>query len=313
MTANSIGSRMLANLAFMTNMVDSCPDGIIGVDRQGMVVIFNAAAERLTGFKADEVLGQVSITQVYNPPAVARQVKKALYAQEHGGVGRVDELEVEVVNTRGQVVPIRLSAALLVEDGQELGSVGFFHDMTVRKQMETELRRRSVTDSLTSLFNRRHFHSTLGLEVDRAVRYQRPLTLAFFDLDHFKPFNDTYGHQEGDNILRMVSDSMRRGLRNLDQAFRLGGDEFGFILVETTAEQGLLAMERFRQSFNQQWPSKMSYLGEDLEPVTLSIGLAQLAKNEKADQLVRRADLAMYEAKKDGGDRTVRARQEIKE
>jgi len=304
---------MLANQEFTNRLIGSCPDCIIGVNRQGIVIIFNQAAEKLTGLKVEDVLGKLSITEVYDPPELARQIKKALYSDEYGEVGMVDGMEVEVKGADGRLIPIRLSATLVHDNGDEMGSVGFFHDLTAAKEMELELRRRSVTDSLTGLFNRRHFHATLSLEVDRSVRYNRPLSLAFFDLDRFKPFNDTYGHQEGDSILRLVSQVMGQGLRNLDQAFRLGGDEFGFILVETTAEQGLLAMERFRQTFNQQWRSKMSYLGDDLPPVTLSIGVAQLVSGENGDQLIRRADVAMYEAKKDGGDRTLKARPEIKE
>lgn len=303
---------MLNSQDFMNRLVGSCPDGIIGVNREGKVIIFNQAAEKLTGLPASQVLGQLSITQVYNPPELAREVKKALYGQENGGRGRLDGMEVEVVDASGRIIPIRLSASLLVQNGQEVGSVGFFHDMSESKTLEDELRRRSITDSLTGLYNRRHFHNILSQEVDRSRRYGRPLTLAFLDLDRFKPFNDTYGHQEGDGILRMVSQVMTESLRTMDQAFRLGGDEFSFILVETTAEQGLLAMERFRHTFNRQWESKMAYLEGDLPPVTMSIGLAQLAPDEKADQFIRRADLAMYEAKKDGGDRSLQARPEIK-
>ncbi|MBU1155659.1 MAG: sensor domain-containing diguanylate cyclase [Proteobacteria bacterium] len=303
----------MADQSFIDRLVQLCPDGIIGVNREGTIIIFNEAAERL--FKRDdqEVLGKLHITDIYQPPDVARQIKKLLYDQEHGGKGRLDEVEVEVVNAAGENVPIRLSAALLVENGQEVGSVGFFHDMTARKELEDELLRRSITDSLTGLFNRRHFHETMSHEVQRSQRYQRPLTLAMLDLDSFKPFNDTYGHHEGDNILRLVSDTMRSSLRQLDHAFRLGGDEFAFVLVETDLDQGLLAVERFRDAFNQAWPSKMGYLGGKLPPVTLSIGLARLGDGEKPDKLTMRADLAMYEAKKNGGNRAVKARSEIKE
>ncbi|MFH2125592.1 MAG: sensor domain-containing diguanylate cyclase [Pseudomonadota bacterium] len=301
----------MADQSFIDRLVQLCPDGIIGVNREGTIVIFNEAAERLFKRDDEEVLGKLHITDIYHPPDVARQIKKLLYDQEHGGKGRLDEVEVEVVNAAGQNVPIRLSAALLVENGQEVGSVGFFHDMTARKELEDELLRRSITDSLTGLYNRRHFHETLSHEVQRSQRYQRPLTLAMLDLDSFKPFNDTYGHHEGDNILRLVSDTMRASLRQLDHAFRLGGDEFAFLLVETDLEQGLMAVERFRSAFNQAWPSKMGYLGGKLPPVTVSIGLAQLGDGEKPDKLTMRADLAMYEAKKGGGDCTVKARPEI--
>ncbi|MCF8043186.1 MAG: sensor domain-containing diguanylate cyclase [Desulfarculaceae bacterium] len=303
----------MAGQYFIDKLVELCPDGIIGVNREGTVIIFNEAAERL--FKRDDqdVLGKLHITDIYQPPDVARQIKKLLYDQQHGGEGRLDEVEVEVVNAAGDTVPIRLSAALLVENGEEVGSVGFFHDLTARKELEDELLRRSITDSLTGLSNRRHFHDILSNEAQRSQRYGRPLTLAMMDLDGFKPFNDTYGHHEGDNILRLLSDTMRGSLRNLDHAFRVGGDEFAFVLVETDLEQGIMAAERFRQAFNKAWPSKMGYLGTKLRPVTLSVGLAQLGDGEKPDKLTMRADLAMYEAKKDGGDRAVKARTQIKQ
>ena len=310
--ASKEGADMLASKDFLEELIQSCPDGIIAVNREGIIVVFNEAAEKLTGFNSAEVLGKLSIADIYRSPDLARHVKKMLYAQENGGKGRLEGLEVEVKGAANRSIPIRLSATLLFDDDKEVGSVGFFHDMSARKQMEDELRRRSITDSLTGLYNRRHFHIVLTEEVARGHRYGRALTVALFDLDNFKPFNDTYGHQEGDNILRFVSNAMRASLRQQDQAFRLGGDEFAFILVETDLEHGRLAVERFRQSFNDSWPAKMSFLGGHLIPVTVSTGVAQLDEGEKTDKLFMRADLAMYEAKKDGGNRTITARSEIK-
>jgi len=305
------GVDIMASKDFLDKLVLMCPDGIIGVNREGTVIIFNEAAEKLTGLNAEGVLGKVSITDVYHYPELARDIKKKLYSPNNGGVGRVDGIEVYVKGSGGQKVPIRLSASLLNENGKEIGSVGFFHDLTERKQLEEELRRRSITDSLTGLYNRRHFHTILGDEVKRSGRYNRQLTLAYFDLDNFKPFNDNYGHQEGDNILRLVGESMKAMLRSTDYAFRVGGDEFAFLMVETDLEHGAPALERFRTIFNEKWPVRMSYLGSKLKPVTMSIGVAQLAINEKSDKLQLRADLAMYEAKSAGGNCTVRASEEI--
>ncbi|MEW5914031.1 MAG: sensor domain-containing diguanylate cyclase [Thermodesulfobacteriota bacterium] len=298
---------MLAEKEFLEELIQLCPDGIIGVDRAGTVIIFNQAAENLTGLNSKNILGKASITEVYQPAELAREIKRKLYSQEHGGVGRLDGIEVYVKGAGDRKVPIRLSGTILSKDGREIGSVGFFHDLTVQKQLEEELRKHSITDSLTGIYNRRHFHEVLSEEVERSLRYGRPLSLAAFDLDHFKPFNDTYGHQEGDNILRLVGECMRSTLRSLDRAFRVGGDEFAFIMVETDLAQATLALERFRTAFNQMWPRRMSYLQSSLPPVSMSIGVAQLLKDEKPDKLLLRADLAMYEAKKDGGNRTVRA------
>jgi len=307
---------MMASKDFLDKLVLMCPDGIIGVNREGVVIVFNSAAEKLTGLVSDDVIGKMTIQDVYDIPELAREVKKRIYTDDYGGPGRIDGVEVSVKGEEGKKIPIRLSAALIFgpssKNGQvEVGSVGFFHDLTARKEMEEELRKLSITDSLTNLYNRRHFHSTLMEEISRCSRYGSPLSLAIFDLDHFKPFNDTYGHQEGDNILRFVSECMTSMLRTTDNAFRLGGDEFAVLLVETDVKKAGLVMNRFRTVFADRWPLKMAYMGEKLQPVTMSIGVAQLVQGEKGDKFQMRADLAMYEGKKAGGDRAVLAAEKI--
>jgi len=147
----------------------------------------------------------------------------------------------------------------------------------------------------------------------RFARYKRPLSMAVFDLDNFKPFNDTYGHQEGDNILRLVTECTRSVFRQTDHTFRLGGDEFAVLLVETDLAKAGQVMERFKAHFTEEWSLKMEYLGRTLRPVTMSIGVAQLAVGEKADKFQLRADLAMYEAKSAGGNRVVLASKKIGE
>ncbi len=165
-------------------------------------------------------------------------------------------MEVEVVDAQGKSIPIRLSATLLLEDGVEVGSVGFFHDLTARKQLEEELLRRS-SPTASPACSPRHFHPC------SCTRWSGPTATPPLDPGHVRPgslqaFNDNYGHQEGDNILRLVSRTLRDGLRHLDHAFRLGGDEFAALLVETDLAQGFLAVERFRRAFNQAWSAKMA-------------------------------------------------------
>ncbi|BEQ13065.1 sensor domain-containing diguanylate cyclase [Desulfoferula mesophila] len=293
--------------SFTDELVRLCPDGIIGVNREGTVVIFNEAAERMFQRDKQDVLDKLHITEIYYPPDLARQIKKLLYDQEHGGRGRVDEVEVEAINAEGRKMPIRLSAALLTEGGREVGSVGFFHDMSTRKALEQELLLRSITDSLTGLANRRHFQEVLHVEARRAQRYRRPLSLAILDMDGFKRINDTYGHQQGDELLKLLGQSLRQNLRQVDRAFRLGGDEFALLLAETTREQGMVAVDRFRQHFKQVCHPAMDHLEGTPIPVTLSLGLAQLEAGEAPEKLIKRADMAMYEAKKQGGDRVIQA------
>ena len=288
-----------------------CPDAIIGVDLKGIINFFNPAAERLTGYTAQEALDKLSITEIYGSMERAREINKALMGNGHGGPGRLEGYETEGRNREGRWAPVRLSAVAIVKGGEVIGSVGFFHDMTRRKQLEDELRRLSITDSLTGLYNRRHFHSTLSDEVSRAARYGRPLSLVCLDLDNFKPFNDNFGHQVGDSILSLVADCSIKMLRQQDTAFRIGGDEFCLLLVETDLESAMVVADRFRYSFNEQWPIAMSFLEKQMPPVFMSLGVAQLQPEEKPDSFLMRADLAMYEAKKAGGNHCVAARGSI--
>jgi diguanylate cyclase (GGDEF)-like protein/PAS domain S-box-containing protein len=305
------GNHLVPTKEFIESVVNLCPDAILAVNREGIIVLMNPAAERLTGFTKAEAVGKLAISQVYNPPELARQIKKKIYSEAYGGIGIVDGLEVETITRQGKTVPIRLSAALLRENGEETGSVGIFHDMTVRKRLEERLRELSITDSLTGLHNRRQFFVILNQEVERCRRYKRPLSLVCFDLDNFKPFNDNFGHQEGDNILRMVASTARATLRSQDHAFRYGGDEFCLLMVETSLEAASLAADRFRRDFNERWPLTISLPDNHLGPVYLSLGVAELQAGEAPENLLKRADLAMYEAKNNGGNRVLKAASQI--
>lgn len=302
------GAEFTGSTEYCKNLVSLCPDAIVAINRKGTIIVFNEAAELLTGRKAEDIIDKANIGNVlYSSTEAARQLKKIMHADSHGGPGRLDEIETEIVNTKGESIPIRLSATLLYKDGQEVGSIGYFHDQTLRQQLEEELRLFSITDSLTGLFNRRHFYAIFAEEVTRFERYARPLSLLYTDLDHFKPFNDNFGHQEGDNILRMFADCARKSFRNNDTVFRLGGDEFVILMVETGIEEAVAAAERFRKSFGTQWSRLMQYDRSKLSPVTISLGAAQISTHEKADSFLKRADLVMYEAKRAGGDRTMAA------
>lgn len=308
--ASNGGGHFTLNKAYFKTLVGLCPDAIIGINRKGIISIFNEAAEKLTGWHAHEVLNHMHVTRLYDPPETARKIKKLIYRQDKDGVGQIRNIEVTLSNREGQQVPIMLSAVALFDSDQEVGSVGYFHDLTRTKQLE----KISITDNLTGLHNRHHFHSVLAKELERSTRYDRPLTLIYMDLDNFKPFNDHFGHNQGDNILRLVGHCARLLLRIQDTAFRLGGDEFALLLVETDLESGALVAERYRRAFNEQLYQTLSATGREMASVSISIGIAQYHckdnkgdPGENADNLVMRADMAMYEAKREGGDRVIKA------
>ncbi|MBW1783693.1 MAG: response regulator [Deltaproteobacteria bacterium] len=124
---------------FQENLIESSIDGIIGIDRSGTILIFNRAAEVLTGQRSEDVIGHKHITEIYHPPESARQIKKMIHSHKYGGPGRLRDLEVAVATKTGDTIPIRLSATLLYKDGQEIGSVGFFQDLREIRRLQKEL------------------------------------------------------------------------------------------------------------------------------------------------------------------------------
>ena len=293
---------------FLVNLVALCPDGVIAINRSGLITIFNRAAEVLTGHSAGKTIGKKNIIEIYPSSGIAREIKRHLYSDMYGDKGYLEGYGIEIKTQAGKKVPIRLSAALIYNNNEEIGSVGFFHDLSPQKEVEKKLRQLSITDGLTRLYNQRYFYSTLSKEIGRSMRYKRPLSLICFDLDHFKDCNDQLGHLEGDNILRIVGKLLLDIVRKSDTAYRYGGDEFFVLLPEASLQNAKQTGEKIRTSLNAHWPYDITYKDMDLRPVTLSAGVAQLEENETTESFIKRADVAMYEAKRQGGDRVIALR-----
>jgi diguanylate cyclase (GGDEF)-like protein len=155
------------------------------------------------------------------------------------------------------------------------------------------------TDSLTGIPNRRAFFERLEIEKNRARRYERPLTLAYLDLDHFKEVNDTLGHETGDQLLGIVANVMTRGIRQADAVARLGGDEFAIVLPETNKSAAAAALNKVSSSLD-------AAMKERNWPVTFSIGLVTFQPTpDSTQEIISAADQAMYAAKKSGRGRVV--------
>lgn len=275
-------------------MVSLSPDPIIAVNRAGTIVLFNSAAERLLGYRGEEVVERLPITQVYATADQARHVKKQLYKSHNR---QIQGYETQLVAKGGDVIDVRLSAKLVMREGEEVGGIGFFHDLTESKQLELKLKNMAITDNLTGLYNQRHFLSVLETEIERAKRYLRPLTLICIDLDNFKQVNDGLGHQEGDKALRFASDTIQQELRKTDLAFRYGGDEFMVLLLETNSLEANAVGDRIKATFDKCWAEQWnSRCGCPM--VSISMGIADFDQHESSVGLIRRADFLMYEAKK---------------
>jgi diguanylate cyclase (GGDEF)-like protein/PAS domain S-box-containing protein len=284
-------------------ILETSPDGIIGNDKKGNIFLFNAGAEQIFGYSREEVIGKINVVDLY-PPGLARQVKKALYSPEQGGPGRLLGFESVVVTRTGREIPIRLSATMIYDNGKELGTIGFFHDITRRKALEQDLRMLSITDALTGLYNRRHFTTALQKELDRAKRTKSPFSILMIDIDRFKSYNDAYGHAEGDRLLRGIAELILEVFRSMDTAFRYGGEEFVVLVPESGADGAQVCAERFRTRLEARDFSAVP--GGSPVRVTASIGVMEHREGCDFDAMVRGADLAMYAAKNAGRNRTVR-------
>ncbi|MDH5297415.1 MAG: diguanylate cyclase [Desulfobulbaceae bacterium] len=170
------------------------------------------------------------------------------------------------------------------------------------KKSENRYRELSIVDELTRLFNKRYLNTNLPLEIERARRHNHPLALLLLDIDNFKLLNDTYGHAEGDKVLARLGAVIFESVRMNDIACRYGGEEFVVILPETTGEQATVVAERVRLRFKAERFEPRA--GEQLYK-TISIGVAQYLVGESEEELVKRADVNMYAAKKEGKDRFV--------
>jgi diguanylate cyclase (GGDEF)-like protein len=182
-------------------------------------------------------------------------------------------------------------------------------EITKRKDAEEALRgserkykELSITDELTQLHNSRHFHDSLTVEIERAVRYNRPLSILLLDIDNFKNYNDRYGHLAGNKVLVILGQVILKNIRPADPAFRYGGEEFTVILPETKVEGALMVAERIREKFEAE---ALSPEPNEIIHNTVSIGIAQYKPKEDVDSLTHRADTAMYAAKRQGKNRVI--------
>jgi len=167
-----------------------------------------------------------------------------------------------------------------------------------------EVRRESMTDSLTKIYNRKCFDQQINKRIMESQANATPLCLIILDIDHFKNFNDSYGHQTGDQVLRLVAMILSANTKGKDMAARYGGEEFAIILPEIGLKDASNLAETMRKAIHAKELVKRS-TNEKLGRITASFGVAMLASADNATSLIERADRALYAAKRSGRNRVV--------
>lgn len=288
---------------FYKDIIDNLYDGVYFVDRDRVITYWNKGAERITGYSAKETVGRACRENLLNH-VTANGVQLCSHNCPLAAVmddGREREAEVFLHHADGHRVPIMIRATpIRDDDGNIIGAVETFSNnssvMNARNKLR-ELRRVAMTDPVTGISNRKHLEGRLSAAIAEHQRNASVAGLLFMDVDHFKNINDAYGHNNGDNVLRMVANTIRYAVRGTDVVGRWGGDEFITILQDVQDGYALrAAADKVR---NLAGSSRLDLNGEGLT-VTLSIGGTVLLSGDTPEGLVHRADKLMYQSKKAG-------------
>jgi len=278
-------------------VTDSAAEGIIVIDERGNIETFNRAAEGMFAWRSKDVIGRNVKILVPELQTSENDMDTASYSNVEASL-KVQPREVQALRKDGTVFPIEVNITEIRVGGSRRFA-GIVRDVTERKRAEERIRRLAHFDALTGVPNRALFYDRLDQAIRFANRNRHGLALLYLDLDKFKPINDTFGHEAGDEVLKTVAERLRQCVRESDTIARLGGDEFVVILPKIT-ERGnaVIVAEKLidglSASFCLSGSNQTVHLG-------VSIGIAVFPDDANtAELLLREADAAMYDAKQTG-------------
>lgn len=287
-------------LARLAAIVESAYDAIFSTDLRGNILTWNPAAHRMFGYSAQEIIGRnISILT----PAGREDDTRTILGRIRRGE-RAPPYETVRRRKDGSLIEIWLTSSPLEDPhGRVIGAAKIARDLTERKEMEQKLREEAQQDELTGAATRRHFRELAQRELARVRRHGGSLSVVAIDVDRFKNINDSHGHAVGDRVLQALSHACGEILREEDVVGRLGGDEFVLLLPETDGAAAAKVAERLLATI-----ARLPVRGAESADVqfTASIGVAASTSEDVGiDQLLRRADEALYAAKR-AGRNTVR-------
>jgi len=282
-------------------MLEYLYEGVYFVDTERTITFWNKGAERITGYQANEILGKRCYDNILKhvDSAGCQLCLQGCPLQKTVEDGLMREAPVYLHHKEGHRVPVSVRTIPLYEGSEVIGAVEVFSDQTEQfnqlRDLE-ELKSLALTDQLTALPNRRYLEQSLQAKWMEFQKLGIPFGLIFMDIDHFKDVNDTYGHDVGDEVLKMVAKSTRAALRKSDLVGRWGGEEFIIALSNANLETMQVVSEKVRMLIEQ---SSLKLEGKTLS-VTVSLGVSLPKFEDTLESLIKRADEKMYESKKNG-------------
>ena len=286
------------------NLLDQVSDGVYYLDRNRRIVYWNKGAERLTGYAKAEVLGRKCSDDILvhmNASGHSLCDFSCPIDQLYGDPCHGDG-EFILRHKDGHRIPVLVRvSSILNTNGQVVGAAQVFTDnyskVTLKKRID-ELQKQSLIDPLTKLANRRAMEIYLTSRREEFRRFRWPFGVLFIDIDHFKNINDNFGHMVGDDILKMVAETLFHNNRPFDIVGRWGGEEFLAIIANVDLEALKEIADRYRVFIRK---SKMVQAKGDIR-VTVSIGATLCRQDDTTRSLIKRADELMYRCKNSGRD-----------
>jgi diguanylate cyclase (GGDEF)-like protein/PAS domain S-box-containing protein len=293
---------MITDEHFYKNLLDNIYDGVYFVDINRKILYWNTSAEKLTGYGSSEMVGRhcwdnilmhvdnkgTSLCKGFCPLVKATTEQRML------------EEEIFLRHKDGHRVPVLVRVSPVRDsNGQVIGALEIFSDnspkITLMQRIE-EIRKMALLDPLTQLGNRGYAENSLHARFDEMERYNWPFGVLFIDIDHFKEVNDSYGHDVGDKVLKMVAMTLRNSVRASDIVARWGGEEFVAIMLAVTKDQLYALANKIRILVE-----KSSFTArQNRIKVTVSIGAALAQPGDTVSTLIARADHLMYQSKISG-------------
>lgn len=266
------------------------------IDEDTTILLANSEFEKLSGYSREEIEKKMSWTKFVVSEDLGRMVK---YHRDRrvDHVGVPIKYEFRFINRGGQVFTCINTIGMVPGSKRSIASV---MDITERKMLENQLRILATTDPLTGSYNRRTFFELGSAEFARSMRYKHGLSVLMMDIDHFKLVNDNYGHNIGDITLSTLVANCMGILRSIDILGRVGGEEFSIILPHTSAKEAMLVAERLREVIEK----SVMETDNAVFFITVSIGVSEVRPEDLTmDDILKRADHALYQAKKNGRNR----------